>query len=95
MKTNPSKIRLILAAMVILAVFIGKAAIAEDIPRINKDDVKKTLGNPDVVVLDVRSGKDWSSSEFKIQGADRADPGDFSSWHSKYPVEKTIVLYCA
>ena len=95
MKTSLSKIVFILASFVILAGLMGNAAIAEDIPRINKDELKAMLGNPDVVVLDVRSGRDWSSSEFKIQGADRADPSDFSAWAEKYPAEKTLVLYCA
>ena len=95
MKLKMSKTVLILVIFVFLAGLAGKAAIAGDIPRITKDELKEMLGNPDVVILDARSGRDWSSSEFKIQGADRADPADFSAWAEKYPVEKTIVLYCA
>jgi hypothetical protein len=70
-------------------------AASKDIPRITKEELKDQLGAADVVLLDVRAGKDWSSSELKIKGAVRADPKDFDSWDSKYPKEKKIVLYCA
>lgn len=49
----------------------------------------------DLVILDVRSGRDWSASEVKITGAVRANGDDFDNWANSYPKEKTIVLYCA
>lgn len=95
MKTNLCKTVLILTSFVILAALTGEAARAADVPRMTKEDLKAMVDDPDVIILDARSGRDWSSSEFKIQGADRADPADFSSWAEKCPPEKTIVLYCA
>jgi len=71
------------------------SALATDVDTIDKDELKSMLGSEDTVILDVRAGRDWSSSEFKIQGAIRADPGDVSAWAGDYAKDKTIVLYCA
>ena len=68
---------------------------AADVPLMTKDELKAALGNPDLVILDARAGKDWKSSEFKIQGAVRAAPGDFDEWGSVYDKGQKIVLYCA
>jgi rhodanese-related sulfurtransferase len=47
------------------------------------------------MILDVRKGKDWKSSEFKIKGASRANPKELDKWAETYPKDKTFVLYCA
>ena len=47
---------------------------------ISKEELIKELENPNVVVLDVRTGRDWKSSEFKIKGAVRANPNEFDAW---------------
>jgi rhodanese-related sulfurtransferase len=78
-----------------LACFLGAPVLAADVPVIDKDELKQMLGSEDLIVLDVRAGRDWSSSEFKIQGALRADPGDVESWAGSYSKDKNIVLYCA
>jgi len=71
------------------------AALAQETPRITKEELKKKLGNPDVIIIDLRLGRDWENSELRIEGALREDPGNLNSWLSKYPKEKTLVLYCA
>ncbi len=43
-------------------------ALALDVPRITKEELKSMLGNPDVVILDVRGAKQWKASEKKNQG---------------------------
>jgi hypothetical protein len=68
-------------------------AIAADVPRITKEELKSMLGNPDVVILDVRGAKQWKASKKKIKGAVWEDPGDTESWTDKYPKDKTLVLY--
>ncbi len=68
---------------------------AAGVPRITKEALKGNLGNADVVVIDVRAGRDWESSQFKIKGAVREDGNDFNSWANKYPKERTFVIYCA
>jgi len=71
------------------------AALAQEAPRITKEELKEMLGNPDVIIIDLRLGRDWENSELRIEGALREDPGNLNSWISKYPREKTLVLYCA
>jgi len=66
------------------------------VPRITKEEVKSMLGNPDVIILDVRAARDWKDSESKIKGAIREDrKGEASTWMDKYQKDKILVLYCA
>jgi rhodanese-related sulfurtransferase len=87
-----------LAAAVIwaaLVMFLAAAATATAAPTMTKEQLQKQMGDPQVVILDVRTGRDWSSSEFKIKGAERVDPQNYQAWSDKYPKDKTLVLYCA
>lgn len=68
---------------------------AKDVPMMTKEELKAQLDNPDIMILDVREGRDWKSSEFKIKGARRADPNEFDKWAETYPKDKTLILYCA
>jgi rhodanese-related sulfurtransferase len=70
-------------------------ARSADVPRMTKDELKAMLGNPDLVIVDVRFGKDWTDDSSKIKGAIREDPESPKSWAEKYSKDKTIVLYCA
>jgi rhodanese-related sulfurtransferase len=60
-----------------------------------KEELKTQLDSPDIVILDVRTGGDWKTSEFKIKGAVRANPQEFDKWADVYPKNKKLVLYCA
>lgn len=73
----------------------SRGAFAADVPRMTKEKLKTLLGNENLIVIDVRTGRDWQNSEYKVKGAVREEPGDFSSWADKYPKDKTLVLYCA
>ena len=92
-----SKILLILSVSIIfsLGFFAFEAMASEEVPRMTKEDLKKQLDSPDLIVLDVRIGKDWKASEFKIKGAVRDDPTDLESWANTHSKDKTLVLYCA
>jgi len=79
---------------VILGIFTF-TALAQEVPKITKEEVLGMIGNPDVIIIDVRSGGDWNGSELKIKGAVREDPRNVSSWIEKYPKDKTLVFYCA
>ena len=70
-------------------------SLAADAPTITKEELKAQLDNSDIMILDVRTGKDWKSSEFKIKGAVRANPNKFDEWAATYPKEKKFILYCA
>ncbi len=66
-----------------------------DVPRMPADELKARLGDPALVVIDVRQAADWEASPAKIKGAMREDYKDVSGWASNYSKDKTIVLYCA
>jgi rhodanese-related sulfurtransferase len=52
------------------------------------------LGESDLMILDVRSGQDWSQSDKQIVGSVRVNPGAVNQWAGNYPKDKVIVLYC-
>ena len=87
----------IFQALIISIIFLFGFSLfaAGDIPRIRVDQLKEMLGNPEVVIIDVRSDRDWEQSDAKIKGALREKPQAVDSWAGKYPPDKTIVLYCA
>ena len=68
-------------------------AIALEIPKISKEELKSMLGKPEVVVIDVRTLWDRKMSLKQIKGAVREDPDAVKSWAKKYSKEKIIVLY--
>ncbi len=63
------------------------------ISMMSKEDVRAHLG--DLIVLDVRTSRDWEGSDRKIAGAIRENPEDVRFWAPKYPRDTTIVAYCA
>lgn len=89
--------KLILAS--ILAVFLAglgaHVAAAQTVPLITKEELKPGIGSPNVVIIDVRTGKDWNASEKKIKGAVREDPDKVEVWAKKYKPSQDIVVYCA
>ena len=70
-------------------------ALDRNTPRITKEELKSILGNPDVIVIDVRLSDEWKKSEWKIKGAVHEDPEKFKSWTDKYPRDKTLIFYCS
>lgn len=90
-------IRKILFSGLLFTAFTGLFlnTAAAEVPRMSKEELRVMLDNDDVIVLDVRSGRDWSSSESKIEGAVREEAFKAEEWVSKYDKEKTYVLYCA
>lgn len=84
----------LLGAAILLLATMGPAQ-AEDVALMTTDELKSMLDNPDLVILDVRQGKDWKSSEFKIKGATYVDAKTYDSWSGNYAKDQKIVLYCA
>jgi len=89
--------KLIIGSVLILLGFGSwlSPLFSADAPRVTKDELKGLFGNPDLILLDVRSGSDWKNSDSKIQGAIREEPDQIKSWVQKYSKDKIIVLYCA
>lgn len=73
----------------------GLQAVAAEVPLMSKDELKAQISSETLVILDVRSGRDWSSSEFKIQGAIRAPGSKIGQWSKDYKKDQALVLYCA
>jgi rhodanese-related sulfurtransferase len=82
-----------------MSLIIGACSLAStatgEVPLMTTDELKSRLDKPDTIILDVRAGSDWTSSDQKISGAVRGDPKEFSKWSNIYPKKDTIVLYCA
>jgi predicted sulfurtransferase len=68
-------------------------ALSGSAPRITTEELKSMLGDPKLVIVDVRRDKDWNSGEYKIKGAVRADPTKVESWASNFGKDKTFVIY--
>ena len=79
--------------LIVLGVFLFSSVAAEDAPKISKEELKRILDRPDVVVIDVRHTESWQNSDFMIKGATRGNPANFDSWADQLPKEKTLVLY--
>jgi predicted sulfurtransferase len=93
MKEILPKVLTVLLALASMALF-AKAAVAKEVPRMSKEELRGMLGNPDVVIIDVRTDKEWEASQSKIKGAVREEPRQAKSWAHKYDKDKTYVLYC-
>jgi rhodanese-related sulfurtransferase len=85
---------LVLLLTLLFTLGAASAAWSEDL-IMDKDALNAMLSESDLVVLDVRTGKDWTSSEFKIKNAMRAPVGEYKDWSASLPKDKTLVTYCA
>ncbi|MDH4231889.1 MAG: rhodanese-like domain-containing protein [Nitrospirota bacterium] len=94
MTNNYKSIFRMLPMAVLLWGMIAVAASAAGIPKITGEELKAMLGEPDLVVIDVRIERDWESATLKIPGAVWEDYFEVETWAKKYPKDKTIVLYC-
>jgi Rhodanese-like domain len=75
---------------------IAPPALGDDgVPRIEPEQLKERLNEPDLHIIDVRALPDWDRSDTKIAGAVRADYHDISSWAKTLPKDALIVLYCS
>ena len=86
--------QLVLLLTLLFTLGLASSAWSDDL-IMDKDALNAMLSQPDLVVLDVRTGRDWSSSEFKIKNAMRAPVGEYKDWSAALPKDKTLVTYCA
>ena len=75
-----------------MAISIALAIFAAA-PLMTKEELRAKLDSPEVMVVDVRTGDDWKSAQYKIKGSVRLDPKAFGTWVDSLPREKTIVFY--
>jgi rhodanese-related sulfurtransferase len=89
----------LLAVFIFIILSIGlfaMFALSADVPIMTKEQLKAMLGNPDLVIFDVRHGRDFFSSDLKIKGAIRPLVRE-QIWEAivTYPKGTTFVVYCA
>ena len=85
---------IVFALIFVLVGCLQNVALDTKAPRITKEELKSILGQPDVVVVDVRVAEEWKKSEWKIKGAVREDPEkDIKTWAENYSKDKTLVFY--
>ncbi len=91
-----------LAVVICLVSLFAPAAIASEetpatattAPLMTKEELKPMLGQPDLIVIDVRLDFQRKGDTAKIKGAILEYPGlPIESWLTKYPKDKTLVLY--
>ncbi len=70
-------------------------SFADSVEKMTKEELRKIMETNSVSIIDVRKGRDWSSSEIKIKGAERLDLKNIVAEAQKYPKDQTLVLYCA
>jgi len=91
--------RIYLAAFMLAAALIMTGvtshASAAGVLRISKEELRGMLGSPGLVLIDVRTEKEWKKSDRKITGANWEDAEEYATWVDKYPKDKTLVLYCS
>ncbi len=80
---------------VLLFAFAMPSYGADNVPRISIKELNEIIESPDLVVLDVRIGRDWNNSDRKVVGAVRVNPRRINSWAGDYQTDRKIVLYCA
>jgi hypothetical protein len=76
-KVGEWMVRKAMVSMVMAFMVLGTwvvMAVALDVPRISKEELKSMLGNSDVVVIDVRTSFEREMSLKRIKGAIREDP---------------------
>jgi len=96
------RLKIIITLALITALIFGfaKMPLAKgknvEVPKMTKEELQTLLGNPEVIILDVRVEREWKEGKSKIKGAIREDPWKgVESWAEKYPKDKTLVLYCS
>jgi len=85
--------RKLFALVLLFSLALASPLVAGSVQIMDKDELKSLLGSDKLVVLDVRTGRDWSTSEFIVQDAVRV--GKDLSVAEKYPKDNTFVFYCA
>ena len=86
----------IVIASAFLTLALAVAAYAGDaIARMQVGELASRLGDPALLVVDVRRSADWDRSATKIQSAKRLPFNDIESWAQDLDRGTTIVLYCA
>ncbi len=83
---------ILLAALPLLAQAQCLAA-APGVQYVSPDTLKGMLGDPNLILIDVRHPHEWARSQRMIKGAIRFSPDRADTWGPLLPRDKHIVLY--
>lgn len=93
---NAHKKFICLAIAVALLILAPSSVVSgKKVPLMTKEELRPIMDDADVAIIDVRKGRDWTSSEFKIKGAIYGDPKKITEWNTKFTKDTKLVLYCA
>ena len=81
--------------MILSQAIVLLAGDTGEVSRLTAHQVKKLLGRPDTVVIDVRTYRNWWRSSKKIPTAIREDPSTVDQWIEKYVKDQTLIFYCS
>lgn len=95
MRILKGSVMAVLPAILTVFVFMVPVTMAAEVPRMTVDEIKGLLDDPAIIVLDVRTEKDWQAADVKIRGAVRKDPKKVADWAGELDRTKAYVLYCA
>ena len=87
--------RTITVSLTLVGLLLQASVAQSAVAKMTKEELRAKLDSPDVVIVDVRLGKDWKASEEKIKGAIRVDSATVEALATTYPKDKTLVFYCA
>ncbi|MCI4624904.1 MAG: rhodanese-like domain-containing protein [Candidatus Magnetoovum sp. WYHC-5] len=82
---------ILIAAFAVCCFALLGFAADDGVPRMSIEDLKQNIENPEFIIIDVNRD---AVSKVKIKGAIKEQPLKFGAWISKYPKDKTLVLYC-
>jgi rhodanese-related sulfurtransferase len=86
---------LALAVLILVCAGLLPAAAAANVPLMSKEELRANLGSPALLILDVRTRKQWETSQYKIPGAHWMPKDKIDLWAGTLPRNKTILVYCA
>jgi hypothetical protein len=72
---------------------VAQTQAQDDSFFITRDELKAMQSGPDMTLIDMRFGRDWTDATLKIKGAVREDPMKPGQWIDKYPKENLLVFY--
>jgi rhodanese-related sulfurtransferase len=84
-----------LGLTLVLTGLFATRGIGADVAMMTKEKLKPMLGDPNVIIVDIRQDHHLKTSDRKIKGAVRETMLTVKDWAPKYAKEKTLILYCA
>ena len=65
------------------------------VQRMSKEQLRKKLDDPRLVLIDTRVKQQWDKAEHKIPGAMHRSPWEGDEWGKKLPRDRIVVTYCS